>query len=89
MKIKCIKTDLTNAARNTHFKYATKDLNQAIEREVSASQFRQDQLKAIRAGESTIPDLTWHHHENVGRMHSSGKYSWRARSRWWLFHSGG
>jgi hypothetical protein len=52
-----------------HMRAATRDLRGAIERgEVSAAQFTPEQLRAIQAGEAKIPDLTWHHHQDVGRM---------------------
>ena len=62
-------SDKLIASRNTHFRHATKDLNKAIERgEISSAQFNSEQLKAIAAGDSTIPNLTWHHHQDIGRM---------------------
>lgn len=48
---------------------ATKDLAEAIKRgEVRSSAFTTKQLKAIEKGESKIPDYTWHHHQDTGRM---------------------
>lgn len=52
-----------------HMRAATRDLREAISRgEVDPSQFRADQLRAIQGGKATIPDLTWHHHQDIGRM---------------------
>ncbi|WP_303013700.1 HNH endonuclease, partial [Rodentibacter pneumotropicus] len=50
-------------------KEATKDLAQAIRKgQIKESQFTPEQLKAIYKGEAKIPDYTWHHHQDVGRM---------------------
>lgn len=52
-----------------HMRAATAQLRDAIERgEVSASAFTAEQLAAISKGKPRIPGLTWHHHQNVGRM---------------------
>jgi hypothetical protein len=52
-----------------HMRAATRDLREAIERgEVAASQFTETQLRAIQGGKPKIPDWTWHHHQDVGRM---------------------
>ncbi|WP_442805718.1 HNH endonuclease [Testudinibacter sp. TR-2022] len=32
------------------------------------SQFTSEQLEAIYRGEAKIPDYTWHHHQDSGRM---------------------
>lgn len=48
---------------------ATRELRSLIESgQVSASQFTEAQLAAIRGGRAQIPDFTWHHHQDVGRM---------------------
>ena len=48
---------------------ATKDLAEAIRKgQVRSSSFNSKQLKAIEKGESKIPDYTWHHHQDTGRM---------------------
>ncbi|EMR8110948.1 HNH endonuclease [Neisseria gonorrhoeae] len=69
---------------------ATKDLAEAIKRgEVRSSAFTTKQLKAIEKGESKIPDYTWHHHQDTGRMqlineglhHDTGHIGWRAMSK--------
>lgn len=48
---------------------ATKDLAEAIQKgQVRKSSFNTEQLRAIEKGESKIPDYTWHHHQDTGRM---------------------
>jgi filamentous hemagglutinin len=55
--------------RKFHMRMGTQLLNEAINRgEVSAPQFSPPQLSAIRAGEAQIPGLSWHHHQQFGRM---------------------
>ncbi|WP_308477523.1 HNH endonuclease [Neisseria gonorrhoeae] len=66
---------------------ATKDLAEAIKRgEVRSSAFTTKQLKAI---ENKIPDYTWHHHQDTGRMqlineglhHDTGHIGWEAMNK--------
>lgn len=60
---------MTEGNRPIDLSAATRDLRSAIdEGRVSASQFDADQLAAIRGGNGTIPNLTWHHHQDTGRM---------------------
>ena len=48
---------------------ATKDLTEAIRKgQVRKSSFNTEQLRAIEKGKSKIPDYTWHHHQDTGRM---------------------
>ena len=48
---------------------ATQDLREQINSgKISRSQFSPEQLKAIQSGRSKIPRLTWHHHQDRGRM---------------------
>ena len=48
---------------------ATRDLREQINSgKISRSQFSPEQLKAIQSGRSKIPRLTWHHHQDRGRM---------------------
>ena len=48
---------------------ATRALRRMIDAgDVPASRFSVAQLRAIRGGRAQIPDLTWHHHQDVGRM---------------------
>lgn len=50
-------------------KLATKDLAEAIKRgEINSSSFTTEQLKAIEKGKAKIPEYTWHHHQDTGRM---------------------
>ncbi|WP_208604961.1 HNH endonuclease, partial [Rodentibacter genomosp. 2] len=58
-----------NASYTEQMKMATKDLADAIERgHVDKNQFTSSQLEAIYQGNSKIPGLTWHHHQDTGRM---------------------
>ena len=56
-------------ASSAHMRAATRDLrgkiNQGI---VDKSQFTKAQLDKIKKGEATMPGLTWHHHQDTGRM---------------------
>ena len=48
---------------------ATRELREQINSgKISRSQFSPEQLKAIQSGRSKIPELTWHHHQDRGRM---------------------
>ena len=48
---------------------ATRDLREKINSgKISRSQFSPEQLKAIPSGRSKILRLTWHHHQDRGRM---------------------
>ena len=48
---------------------ATRDLCEQINSgKISRSQFSPEQLKAIQGGKSKIPEYTWHHHQDRGRM---------------------
>ena len=50
-------------------KLATQDLADAIRKgQIDKSKFEPEQLKAIFSGQSKIPDYTWHHHQDSGRM---------------------
>jgi hypothetical protein len=76
-------------SRDVHMRAASKQLDDAIRNgQVSASQFSEKQLAAIRAHAPQIPGLTWHHHQELGRMqlvpeqihkdtgHAGGFFSW-------------
>jgi hypothetical protein len=55
--------------REFHMQEATRDLKRAIQAgEISSERFTQEQLIAIMKEKPRIPDYTWHHHEDVGRM---------------------
>ncbi|KAH0545319.1 hypothetical protein FGG08_000618 [Glutinoglossum americanum] len=48
---------------------ATRELRELVNSDPAvAARFEPAQLKAIRGGEAKIPKLTWHHHQDVGRM---------------------
>ena len=48
---------------------ATRSLRRMIDAgDVSSSGFNAAQLRAIRGGRAQIPDFTWHHHQDIGRM---------------------
>jgi hypothetical protein len=52
-----------------HMRAATRDLREAIQRgEVNPENFTEAQMRAIQGGKANIPDLTWHHHQNIGRI---------------------
>lgn len=56
-------------SRSAHMRAATRQLREAIANgQISASQFTQDQLRAIKGGRPNIPNLTWHHHQDIGRI---------------------
>jgi hypothetical protein len=51
------------------FRFLTQQLARRIESNPSlAGQFTSEQLVKIRAGSPNIPGLTWHHHQEPGRM---------------------
>ena len=55
--------------RRLHFKEATKKLSSLIDEGfVDVNVFSKEQLQAIKNFNSEIPGLTWHHHEDLGRM---------------------
>ncbi|HEZ4550747.1 TPA: HNH endonuclease [Neisseria meningitidis] len=69
---------------------ATKDLAEVIRKgQVRKSSFNTEQLRAIEKGESKIPDYTWHHHQDTGRMqlireglhHDTGHIGWEAMNK--------
>ena len=48
---------------------ATRDLRGQLDGNPQLrSQFTSNQLEAIQGGRANIPDLTWHHHQDTGRM---------------------
>lgn len=48
---------------------ATRNLRGMINSgQISSSSFTASQLRAIQGGRAQIPGLTWHHHQNIGRM---------------------
>jgi filamentous hemagglutinin len=56
-------------SRADHMREATRHLRVAIDRgEISRNFFTQEQLAQIESSRSKIKDLTWHHHQELGRM---------------------
>jgi filamentous hemagglutinin len=56
-------------SRPLHFMEAARALSDAIRRgQVPASRFTAEQLRAIHRYQKKIPGLSWHHHQQVGRM---------------------
>ncbi len=68
---------------------ATKQLRQLIgEGKINSDLFTEEQLLRIQKGSAQIPGLTWHHHQDIGRMqlvsreihektkHVGGDYLW-------------
>ena len=52
-----------------HMKAATQILRQEIEAgRLNSNMFTNEQLTSIFTGEAIIPEFTWHHHQDVGRM---------------------
>ncbi len=48
---------------------ATRHLRASIERgEINPARFNEGQRRAIMRGDKTIPECTWHHHQESGRM---------------------
>jgi filamentous hemagglutinin len=53
----------------THMREATRHLRSSLERgELSHDLFTSTQLQQIFAGKPRIKDLSWHHHQELGRM---------------------
>ncbi|MGN6670333.1 MAG: DUF637 domain-containing protein, partial [Candidatus Nucleicultricaceae bacterium] len=52
-----------------HMRAATRNLRESIQSgKMSPDQFTKEQLADIKAGKAQIDDLTWHHHQDTGRM---------------------
>lgn len=61
--------DTMRLSEHVHKSTASRNLMLAIDSgSIPASSFTGVQLEAIRAGKAQIPDLVWHHHQEVGRM---------------------
>ncbi len=59
----------TVKSRPLHFQEAARALSDAIRRnEIPASRFTTEQLRAIHSYQKKIPGLTWHHHQQPGRI---------------------
>ena len=62
-------TDFKNASYQTQMRMATRDLRSQLDSNPQLrSQFSQKQLSAIQSGNAKIPDFTWHHHQDPGRI---------------------
>ena len=58
-----------NADYQGQMRMATRDLRDKIPNNPQLrSKFNTDQLEAIQSGKEKIPNLTWHHHQESGRM---------------------
>jgi hypothetical protein len=58
-----------NASYQRQMRMATIDLRQQIQNNPQlANQFSVEQRAAIQRGSRNIPELTWHHHQDTGRM---------------------
>lgn len=61
--------DMRTASDTEQFRYCTKRLGQAIERDPGLAEgFTERQLAQIRDGAPRISGLTWHHNEVPGKM---------------------
>ncbi|WP_226691770.1 MULTISPECIES: hemagglutinin repeat-containing protein [Rodentibacter] len=62
-------SDFKSISYEEQMKLATQDLAKAIEKgHIDKNKFTIEQLDAIKKGKSKIPHLTWHHHQDTGRM---------------------
>ena len=58
-----------SASYREQMRMATRDLRIQIQSgKINSSQFTPEQLQAIYTGRDKIPDFTWHHHQDSGRM---------------------
>lgn len=53
---------------NEQMRMATRDLYKHLGEDGIKKQFNAEQISAIKAGKEKIPDYTWHHHQDTGRM---------------------
>jgi len=61
--------EFRNASYTQQMAMATRDLRGQMENNPQLrAQFTPDQQSAIRQGKAKIPKLTWHHHQDSGRM---------------------
>lgn len=60
---------LTPGKADADMRAATRKLREEINSgRIDADGFSAEQLKAIQGGKERIPGLTWHHHQDRGRM---------------------
>jgi hypothetical protein len=58
-----------NIASDNHMRAATRDLREKIKQGVvDKNKFTSEQLDKIIKGKASISELTWHHHQDTGRM---------------------
>lgn len=61
--------EFRNASYRRQMSMATRALqNQMANNPQLRAQFTPEQRAAIQRGDAKIPDLTWHHHQDTGRM---------------------
>ncbi|MFP8733597.1 HNH endonuclease [Klebsiella aerogenes] len=61
--------DFRSVSYRNKMRMASRDLKIAIERgEINPSKFTVEEVKRINAGSYKIPNYTWHHHQDLGRM---------------------
>ena len=53
---------------NEQMRMATRDLYKHLGEDGIKKQFNAEQVAAIKAGKEKIPNYTWHHHQDTGRM---------------------
>jgi len=86
--------EITLKDSSSHMREATRHLRASIEKgEINPAQFNEDQIGAIMRGDRAIPECTWHHHQETGRMqlinrnihietgHLGGDTLWKIRKK--------
>ena len=64
-----INGNIVGMTREQHMKLATSQLKTELENgKINKNIFNEIQLQKILEGNSKIPDFTWHHHQDIGRM---------------------
>ena len=62
-------TQMRSLSYKAQMRAATRELRDVLQANPALrSRFTPQQLKAIQSGKAEIPGLTWHHHQDVGRM---------------------
>ena len=61
--------EFRSVSYQSQMRMATRDLRDQLNNNPQLrSRFEPDQLQAIQSGQANIPRLTWHHHQDTGRM---------------------
>ncbi|MET0110593.1 MAG: HNH endonuclease, partial [Candidatus Thiodiazotropha sp.] len=61
--------EFRSVSYQSQMRMATRDLRDQLNNNPQLrSMFEPDQLQAIQSGQANIPRLTWHHHQDTGRM---------------------